>query len=97
MTSPVLRTAALDSSPGSVDAFRGLPGPAPSDQLLARGAKGLLQNSESLYGSTKRATVKMIGQNGLATTPSVPLDTSCGRARHKRYHKGHVHRHRKAA
>jgi hypothetical protein len=57
---------------------------------LAGGAKGLLQNSESLCATAKKATVKMTGQNGSVVKTKAKLQTSCGskKARHKR-HKRH--------
>jgi hypothetical protein len=58
---------------------------------LAGGKKGLLQNSESLCGSEKRATVKMTGQNGARYDTKPKLDAYCSSARHKR-HKKHKHR-----
>jgi hypothetical protein len=52
---------------------------------LAGGAKGLLVNSQSLCGATKKATVKMSGQNNSQLEGKTKLQTSCGsRARHKR-------------
>jgi hypothetical protein len=57
---------------------------------LAGGSKGLLQNSESLCGKRKKATVKMTGQNGAVVSSKVKLQTSCGsKARHKRHQKRH--------
>ena len=44
---------------------------------LQGGSKGLLENSESLCGKTKRATVHMVGQNGKTATLSPKLQTSC--------------------
>ena len=55
---------------------------------LAGGKKGLLQNSESLCGAGKKATVKMTGQNGASSNRAVPLKVSCGKARHKRHDGG---------
>jgi hypothetical protein len=55
---------------------------------LAGGAKGLLQNSQGLCATHKRATAKMAGQNGMSLTRRVPLQISCGRAgRHRRPHR----------
>jgi hypothetical protein len=52
---------------------------------LAGGKKGLLQNSQSLCGATKKATVKMAGQNGNTINRLTKLKTSCGsKSRHKR-------------
>ena len=53
---------------------------------LLGGAKGLLVNSESLCGRTKRATVRMTGQNGEVVNAKPKLKTSCGSgASHKRH------------
>lgn len=50
------------------------------------GARGLLQNSESVCGKTKRATVRMVGQNGIRSVSNPKLLTACGSAkRHKRH------------
>ena len=53
---------------------------------LAGGARGLLQNSESLCGKPKRAAVRMTGQNGAVVNRKVKLRVACGgkKARHKR-------------
>jgi hypothetical protein len=58
---------------------------------LAGGARGLLQNSESLCGNPKRAAVKMTGQNGAVVKRRVKLRAACGgkTARHKRHGKRH--------
>jgi hypothetical protein len=69
--------------------FRTVPDvPVSSFKLnLAGGSKGLLQNSEGLCGKSKRASVKMIGQNGLVRRTAPLLETKCGsKARHKRHH-----------
>jgi hypothetical protein len=58
---------------------------------LAGGKKGLLQNSESLCGADKMASVRMIGQNGARLDEKSKLDVACGSSRHKR-HKRHHHR-----
>jgi hypothetical protein len=59
---------------------------------LAGGKKGLLQNSESLCGAHKKATVKMVGQNGTTRNTKVKLQAACGsKARHKR-HLSHARR-----
>ncbi len=53
---------------------------------LAGGKKGLLVNSRSLCASPKDAMVKMIGQNGKATTGKVRLRAGCGaKVKHKRH------------
>ena len=60
---------------------------------LQGGSKGLLQNSESLCGAPKKASVKMTGQNGRTTESKVPLRATCGaKARHKRHHGPHKRR-----
>ena len=56
---------------------------------LAGGKRGLLQNSESLCGAGKKATVKMTGQNGLRINRTVPLNPACAKAA-----KSHRHLHR---
>jgi hypothetical protein len=58
---------------------------------LAGGKKGLLQNSKSLCGKSKRFTARMTGQNGAVVNAQPKLDTSCGKARHKR-HRRHLQR-----
>jgi hypothetical protein len=58
---------------------------------LLGGGKGLLQNSESLCGGPKKASVKLRGQNGAALDTKVGLQVPCGasgrHARH-RHHRG---------
>jgi hypothetical protein len=55
---------------------------------LVGGKKGLLINSEPICGESKRATVRMTGQNGTLAKAKVPLIASCGsKARHKRHHR----------
>ena len=44
---------------------------------LAGGKKGLLLNSEGLCGQEKKATAKMVGQNGLVMDTGVKLETTC--------------------
>jgi hypothetical protein len=44
---------------------------------LTGGSKGLLQNSESLCGGPQRASVKMVGQNGLVRNTSPKLQVRC--------------------
>jgi hypothetical protein len=64
---------------------------------LTGGSKGLIQNSESLCGRAERARVKMIGQNGLVRNTSPKLQLSCGsKPRHKRHHRRHPLRGRRA-
>jgi hypothetical protein len=57
---------------------------------LEGGKKGLIQNSESLCGVQKNATVRMAGQNGARDTAKVPLSASCGSqaSRHRRHRTG---------
>jgi hypothetical protein len=55
---------------------------------LQGGSKGLLQNSESLCGKTKKAATHLIGQNGAIVDTKTKLQAACGKARHKRHHKG---------
>jgi hypothetical protein len=53
---------------------------------LKGGAKGLLQNSESLCGKAKKATVRMTAQNGAVVVSKNRLQTACGsQSRHKRH------------
>jgi hypothetical protein len=53
---------------------------------LAGGSKGLLVNSESLCGVTKRASVVMTGQNGATSKAKTNLQPICGsKERHKRH------------
>ena len=46
---------------------------------LLGGRKGLLQNTESLCLKTKKASVRMRGQNGATLHTKAPLKVSCGR------------------
>ena len=48
---------------------------------LTGGKKGLLENSEGLCGSSKRASVTMTGQNGMEMDTGVRLKTTCGKGR----------------
>ena len=87
-------TGRVDGAKGSLrTTFESLPdAPITSVELnLAGGAKGLLQNSESLCGSTKKkAIVTMTGQNGATFSTKAPLQAKCGsKARHKRQHRRH--------
>jgi hypothetical protein len=54
---------------------------------LAGGPKGLIINSESLCSHPKRASVRMVGQNGAALRRKVRLRTDCSStaSRHKRH------------
>jgi hypothetical protein len=52
---------------------------------LKGGARGLLQNTSSLCGTSKSASVRMTGQNGAKLRSKTKLQVSCGGgARHKR-------------
>ena len=56
---------------------------------LVGGSKGLLQNSETLCGRSKKATTRMAGQNGAQLNYQTPLQVTCaGKARHKRHSGG---------
>ncbi len=48
---------------------------------LLGGSKGLLENSESLCGSAKKAVVRMRGQNGVRLNRKVKLQAACGAQR----------------
>jgi hypothetical protein len=48
---------------------------------LLGGHRGLLQNSESLCPKSKKATVRLKGQNGAALVTEVPLQIACGSGR----------------
>jgi hypothetical protein len=81
-------TARVDSVHGRLRAnFETIPD-VPFSRIvlnLAGGSKGLLQNTESLCGAEKRATVRMTGQNGARLATRTKLEADCGsRARHKR-------------
>ena len=53
---------------------------------LAGGKMGLIQNSESLCGANKKATVRMIGQNAATLDTKTKLQVDCGSTgRHKRH------------
>jgi hypothetical protein len=70
--------------------FEGVPDvPVSSFVLnLAGGSKGLLQNSQSLCGKPRKATVRMTGQNGVVRTTKTKLQASCSsKAKHKRHSK----------
>jgi hypothetical protein len=67
--------------------FRSVPDVPVSEFVLDMkgGNKGLLQNSESLCKNTKRATVRMSGQNGVRVARKTKVQTTCGsKARSKR-------------
>ncbi|HEY1354788.1 MAG TPA: hypothetical protein VGF09_00590 [Solirubrobacterales bacterium] len=53
---------------------------------LLGGAKGLVVNSGGLCGRTKRATVKMTGQNGDVLNVKPKLRTSCGSGASRKRH-----------
>jgi hypothetical protein len=60
--------------------FNGLPD-APVDSLrldLVGGSKGLIVNSQSLCAKTKRATVRLRGQNDAVVQTTAKLSASCG-------------------
>lgn len=50
------------------------------------GKKGLLQSEENLCKASRKATVRLFGQNGMRLTRRTPLQASCGskESRHKR-------------
>jgi hypothetical protein len=68
--------------------FESLPD-APVDSFvldLLGGKKGLVNNSESLCGSRKKAVVRLTGQNESALTKKVRLHARCGsKASHRRH------------
>jgi hypothetical protein len=51
---------------------------------LAGGRKGLIQNSVSLCGAVRRASVRMTGQNGVTVDRRTALDVPCGKKGRKR-------------
>jgi hypothetical protein len=54
---------------------------------LVGGAKGLLVNEDALCGTNKKATARMIGQNGKVVRRSIALQKACrGSSRGKRHH-----------
>ena len=61
---------------------------------LVGGRKGLLVNEQSLCGSPREATSRMVGQNGKAFTKRIALETTCGTASRAI---GHGQRHSKKA
>jgi hypothetical protein len=57
---------------------------------LQGGAKGLLQNSQSLCDRSPAATVRMVGQNGAVVPTKSALKTGCGsREKHARVRRHH--------
>ena len=52
---------------------------------LAGGKKGLIQNSEGLCGTHKKAAVRMTGQNGAEDSMRSPVEVSCGSSGSKRH------------
>ena len=54
---------------------------------LRGGAKGLLQNSRPVCKTSRRASVKLFGQNGMRSTRNTRLQAPCGSktSRHKRH------------
>ena len=71
----------IDSVRGRMRAtFQSVPD-APVTKFTLRllgGNKGLLQNSTNLCRSPQRATVRMVGQNGMRSQSKVRMQTSCG-------------------
>ncbi len=88
-------SARIDSakSGGLRARFEGVPDAPVSKFVLDMkgGSKGLLQNSRDLCKIGKRATVKLIGQNGKRDNPRTKLQTRCGSkaSRYKR-HRRHL-------
>jgi hypothetical protein len=81
--------AQVDSVRGRLRArFENVPD-VPVSKIVLRltgGNKGLLQNSESLCGRGKKASVRMTGQNGATVVGKTKLQVNCGsKARHKRH------------
>jgi hypothetical protein len=76
--------AKVDSVNGRLrTTFVGIPD-VPVSQIvvdLAGGKKGLLINSQGLCGVTRRASVRLLGQNGKRISSRTKLTTSCGNAR----------------
>jgi hypothetical protein len=74
-------SARIDSVRGRMRAtFQSVPD-APVTKFTLRllgGDKGLLQNSTNLCRSTQRATVRMVGQNGMRSQGKVRMQTNCG-------------------
>ena len=59
---------------------------------LLGGSKGLIQNSESLCVHSKKAAVRMVGQNGMVVNRKTKLQVSCGStARRKRHSERSAH------
>jgi hypothetical protein len=84
-------TARIDSVNGRMrTTFEAVPDlPLSSVALdLAGGKRGILQNSKSLCEGAKRATVRMLGQNGALTNERVKLKTPCGPKRNR--HRAHL-------
>jgi hypothetical protein len=70
--------------------------PVSSFQLhLEGGRTGLLQNTENLCGSHKKAMVRMTGQNEASVERKAPLQVSCGanarRSKHRRHRRHRRH------
>jgi hypothetical protein len=90
---------------GEVDSFRGglrttfnsVPdAPVTSFTLDLEGkSKGLLQNTKNLCKKTRKATVRIDGQNGARVNRLIKLSTRCDGKKQKR-HRRHLHRARKA-
>jgi hypothetical protein len=96
----IVLAARVDAVEGRLRAtFEDLPdAPISSVSLdLQGGSKGLVQNSHSLCGGPKKATVKMVGQNGRPDNLRSVLEVRCaGKGRHKR-HRRHPSRARRGA
>jgi hypothetical protein len=86
-------SARIDSVKGRLrTTFEGIPDVPVSKVTvdLLGGNKGLLQNSESLCGTRKKAVVRQGGQNGRRLDTQVTLQATCGaKPRHKRRNSRH--------
>jgi hypothetical protein len=58
---------------------------------LLGGSKGLLQNSEGLCVHSKKAAIRMVGQNGMVVNGKTKLQVSCGSTRRKRHSERSAH------
>ena len=56
---------------------------------LKGGKRGLLVNEKSLCGSSQRAKVRMVGQNGAVSNRRVKLEAACGSGKDRRKRDGH--------
>jgi uncharacterized repeat protein (TIGR01451 family) len=81
----------IDSVNGGIRAtFESLPD-APISQFTLKmngGKKGLLQNSTNICRGRHKASVQFDGQNGSTADQTPVLRAKCGRAGHKRRHRG---------